>query len=178
MTDPVTLAIDPGGTGSLTLFRGLAILLSISFAHEKDWTTKVFWVCYTYRPDLCVFEDVHSMPGNGVASMFEFGYQTGLAMAPVTLCGVPVRKVTPQVWQRRLGLPHRREIIDKDKRRRQHRKDQQAFALAKFPHLQEWDKLVMRADGSKRERPDIWGSVCIGYAGVLDALGVPLGRLG
>ena len=52
-----------------------------------------------------VMEAVHSMPGQGVASTFKFGYVTGQLAALADLLDIPVRSyVPPQSWKKHFNL--------------------------------------------------------------------------
>ena len=48
-------------------------------------------------------EQVHSMPGQGVASSFAFGRQLGNLEMALTAAGIPFERVTPQKWQRAMS---------------------------------------------------------------------------
>jgi len=65
-------------------------------------------------------EDVHSMPKQGVASSFKFGFVAGATQQAVVDAGFEMTLVPPQVWKRRFGL-----TADKDAAR--------ARASAVFP---------------------------------------------
>ena len=54
--------------------------------------------------ELCVIEDVHAMPGQGVTSMFTFGRGLGIVEGVALGAGIPVRWVSPAKWKRALGL--------------------------------------------------------------------------
>lgn len=62
---------------------------------------------------LAVIEDVHSMPKQGVASSFAFGYATGVVRGVITSLEIPIELVSPLVWKK--GL---RVTADKDSCRR------------------------------------------------------------
>lgn len=51
------------------------------------------------RPDIVFVEKVGARPGQGVTSMFNFGYSSGLVEGVVAGLGFRVEFVTPQVWQ-------------------------------------------------------------------------------
>jgi crossover junction endodeoxyribonuclease RuvC len=57
----------------------------------------------------CYIEKVSAMPGQGVASMFNFGMGYGIIQGVVSALGIPYELVTPQSWKKRAGL------IGKDK---------------------------------------------------------------
>jgi hypothetical protein len=173
----IALSIDPGGSGSASLFDGLKLIRVMSFPHTKDYWRDLYWWCLSFKPEVCHEERVGGWAGQGGKSQFTFGYHTGAPHAAVSICGVPFEPVEATWWQRRLGLPQHYEEPNREKRRRLCKKDQKAFCLARWPWLSEYDKRLPLADGSGNATPDIWQSVCIGYARALDAAGVPLGQL-
>ena len=68
--------------------------------------------------DVMVYvENVHSMPGQGVASSFKFGSAFGQAVGALDALGVPYRLVTPQTWQKTIiGLPKKKDSATAHKR--------------------------------------------------------------
>ena len=62
--------------------------------------------------DLVVIEQVHSMPGQGVASTFRFGQAYGTLIGVAEALGVPIEFVAPTVWKKSYKLG-----ADKDKAR-------------------------------------------------------------
>ena len=54
-------------------------------------------------------EQVHSMPGQGVAAMFNFGTSYGVIKGVLATLQIPMVLVTPHSWKKRAGL------IGKDK---------------------------------------------------------------
>jgi crossover junction endodeoxyribonuclease RuvC len=53
--------------------------------------------------EICI-EQVHSMPGQGVASTFQFGRAVGVISAICELTNYPVHMVTPQKWKKYFSL--------------------------------------------------------------------------
>lgn len=53
---------------------------------------------------LVVIEDVHSMPGQGVASTFTFGFNTGIIHGCLQVMGFNAIRKSPAVWKSSLGL--------------------------------------------------------------------------
>jgi len=51
-----------------------------------------------------IIEDVHAMPGQGVTSMFNFGFQLGALHAVVVGMGWNLETATPQSWKKEFGL--------------------------------------------------------------------------
>ena len=55
--------------------------------------------------DLVVVEEVGAMKGNGVTSMFNFGYSAGILEGVCAALGCSLRMVRPAVWKRQAGVP-------------------------------------------------------------------------
>lgn len=110
------LGIDPGITGALALIdddgrclecaempvmvigkkkrvNGAALARLI-----KSWTQ-----CYII-PVTAYLEDVHSMPGQGVSGMFNFGMSFGIIQGVLAAMDLPVTLVPPGVWKKRAKL--------------------------------------------------------------------------
>ena len=51
-----------------------------------------------------VIEDVSSMPGEGVVSVFRFGYNAGVLLGVLQALDIKVLRVKPSVWKPALGL--------------------------------------------------------------------------
>lgn len=56
-------------------------------------------------PDAVVVEKVHAAPGQGVTSMFRFGYGAGVIEGTAAALGLPYGTVPPKEWKRAVGLP-------------------------------------------------------------------------
>jgi len=54
--------------------------------------------------DHVYIERVNAMPGQGVTSMFRFGYSAGAIHGVIAALGLPVTFVPPAVWQRSQGV--------------------------------------------------------------------------
>jgi len=106
------LGIDPGQSG------GIAILWN-----DRDATTlkmpeteRDVWeaVRFDFGSKAFAFiEKVHSMPGQGVASTFKFGVGYGGLRMALIAAGIPFVEVTPQGWQKALGIPARKKTETK-----------------------------------------------------------------
>jgi crossover junction endodeoxyribonuclease RuvC len=56
--------------------------------------------------DAAVIEKVHAMPGQGVTSMFTFGYAAGVAAGVCGGAGIPIASlIRPQHWKRIARVP-------------------------------------------------------------------------
>lgn len=62
-----------------------------------------------YGVDVAIVEQVHSMPGQGVSSVFSFGEAAGVIRGVLAALQIPTQYVTPQKWKKAAGL------IGKDK---------------------------------------------------------------
>lgn len=56
-------------------------------------------------PDKMIIENVGAAPGQGVVSMFRFGYAAALPAGIAAGLGVPVVKIFPKEWMRVVRLP-------------------------------------------------------------------------
>lgn len=63
--------------------------------------------------DRAVIEQVGAMPGQGVTSMFNFGFSTGVLHGALAALEIQIVQVTPQTWKKHMRLP-----ADKDAARR------------------------------------------------------------
>lgn len=111
----IFLGIDPGLSGGLaSIDTVLNRLQTWPMPVIKNGTKKVLntaelslWFNDHFEADAVVIERVHAMPGQGVTSMFNFGYGCGLLEGMATGFSLPVEFVTPQAWQKEFfnGIP-------------------------------------------------------------------------
>lgn len=57
-----------------------------------------------YESGHAYIEQVHSMPGQGVSSVYTFGHAAGVVEGVTAACMIPITLVTPQSWKKRAGL--------------------------------------------------------------------------
>ena len=113
MTGPrLILGVDPGLGGALALVdldgpRLVAALPMpvVRFGRHAivDAAAILDWL-EPFRVSAIVIEDVHAMPGQGVASSFQFGRLAGGVESALTAVGCPIAHVTPATWKKRAGL--------------------------------------------------------------------------
>jgi Holliday junction resolvasome RuvABC endonuclease subunit len=77
-----------------------------------------------------VIEKVHAMPAQGVSSTFKFGTSYGALLMALTAAYIPFEMVTPQKWQRELGVLSRKGMT-----KTQHKNQLKAKAQELFPDL-------------------------------------------
>lgn len=98
------IGIDPGKSGGIAAVSDDG---QSTVAYKMPETEKDIWILLSSikaeGPCFCLIERVHSMPGQGVSSVFTFGMGYGaLRMALVGL-SIPFETVNPQAWQKGLG---------------------------------------------------------------------------
>ena len=94
------LGIDVGKSGAIAWTDGNLIEVVKMPVTERD-TSAVFE--QLPRPIFGLIEKVHSMPGQGVKSMFTFGQNYGFLRACLIAHKIPFNEIRPQVWQKALG---------------------------------------------------------------------------
>ena len=76
----------------------------------------------------CFVEKVSAMPGQGVSSMFNFGYSAGATDACMACNGLPITHISPAAWKRKFGFVG----LDKDAPRMK--------ASLRFPNVPDLNK--------------------------------------
>lgn len=125
MGNGVTLfiGIDPGLHGAIAFYRPAAGELRVEDIPVHELTVngkkrsqidkhRLRDLFYNMLPGRAFVEDVHSMPAQGVASSFKFGFVAGCIQQAVVDAGFELVLVPPQVWKRRFNL-----TADKDSAR-------------------------------------------------------------
>ncbi len=104
MVTALVLGIDPGahGCASLLTVDGKVFECLLFDKHTPRELCDAF---SEFRADIVssMVEKVHSMPRQGVASTFKFGYQFGQIVGILTGLKIPFEFVTPQRWQKEMG---------------------------------------------------------------------------
>jgi len=62
------------------------------------------WITLSSEPVVAFVEAVHSMPGQGVSSMFNFGMGYGIVQGVLAAQRIPYILVKPNDWKKRAGL--------------------------------------------------------------------------
>ena len=97
----VIIGIDPGGSGGISF-----ITPSGTYCYKMPETERDVYDLLDQWKDQhpSVFlERVHSMPGQGVSSVFTFGRGYGFLRGVITALKYPLHDVIPQRWQKALG---------------------------------------------------------------------------
>lgn len=122
------LGIDPGASGALAFYDPLTNNLSIfdmpTYSIKGSGKTKKTVIDLhrlagivqnlAKETTMAAVEEVGAMPGQGVTSMFSFGYAAGVVQMAVVGSDIPMHMVRPNVWKKAMGITK-----DKDGARRQ-----------------------------------------------------------
>ena len=101
------IGIDPGKGGGLAMIVDYKIAaispMPLSGDNMIDGLLIAEWI-KTQRVNwddvLACVEKVSAMPGQGVKSMFTFGYGVGVIHGTLSTMGIPYVLVTPQAWKK------------------------------------------------------------------------------
>ena len=106
------VGIDPGISGALAWVSDDGFLLSAMDMPTLEVNGKakvnphILASELSFRkPKIVVIEDVGAMPGQGVSSMFNFGYSAGILAGVCAGLGIPTVFYRPAVWKRQAGVP-------------------------------------------------------------------------
>lgn len=107
----IYVGIDPGKNGGISAIDDLgniviAIRTPCTSENELD-LVKIAETLETLKSLSAnniqvTLEKVHSMPGQGVASMFSFGMTTGMLHGVVAALRIPRFLVSPQTWKKKI----------------------------------------------------------------------------
>jgi crossover junction endodeoxyribonuclease RuvC len=151
-------AIDPGAKGALAFIDTSDLTLVVwdtpTFKIKSGRTvkTKIDSVNFaemirTAAPDVMYVERVGAMPGQGVTSMFNFGFAAGILEGLCAMAGIRMEYRRPQEWQQTARVPRGKD-------------GSRARASQLFPkHAMLFSRV--KDDG----RSD---AVCLAYSGVLE----------
>ena len=106
------IGIDPGKKGALAIIDGENVSV-IPF--DKDAYIQELKIA-AHQPCVCCLERVGAMPGQGVTSMFNFGYNAGGLDWCLSTLGIPFELVTPQKWKKEFGVSGKNESVTVCKR--------------------------------------------------------------
>ena len=106
------VGIDPGISGAVAWVSDEGFLLSamdmptLSVNGKMKVNPHILASDLSFRkPKIAVIEDVGAMPGQGVSSMFNFGYSAGILAGVCAGLGIPTVFYRPAVWKRQAGVP-------------------------------------------------------------------------
>ena len=104
------MGIDPGKAGGIALITTIGDKESHNIFFTKmpivGDEIDIVAIANFIRPYMrsyditCCIEKVHSMPGQGVSSMFNFGFSAGIVNSVVAVLGISRYLITPQAWKK------------------------------------------------------------------------------
>ena len=150
------IGCDPGLTGAIALLRDgeFAEVFDIPTmgrgkgSKQQVNCAELACIIRSCPPCPAYVESVGSMPGQGVASSFNFGHTVGAITATFVALGFPLHFVTPQVWKRHFTLIG----TDKDMARTKAIQLHPGAPLARKRDIGRADALLMASWGWRAER--------------------------
>ena len=148
------IGVDPGMSGAVAIFDDVFHVIEVTDIpvvigkNRKKHINDVLlydWIL-TRRPyDIAVVENVSARPGQGVTSMFRFGYATGLIMGMIiALEPKTLHQPSPRAWKQDMKLSR-----DKDMSRH--------MASRLFPKQARLFELKKHADRAEAALLAVWG---------------------
>ena len=132
------VGIDPGASGAAAVLRDNGSIYSVCRFEKSTLPDTAEYFRTLVDSDLCVMlEQVASMPKQGVRSMFTFGRNFGHLEMVLTAYQIPYDMVTPQVWQRRLGIQPKAKTETKERHKKK---------IRQFAQQRRWPKYNVTAD--------------------------------
>lgn len=107
------LGIDPGLNGAIAWVSddghliGVADMPTVEVVGKKKVSPQMLVAMLEDYDDvkMVAIEDVHALPGQGVTSMFNFGYSAGILAGVCAGLRMPMSFYRPAVWKRAAGVP-------------------------------------------------------------------------
>ena len=105
------IGIDPGATGALVLldeklriveWEPMPVIVVGSATRVNGPALAA--ILAPWAESHAFVEQVGAMPGQGVSSMFSFGYAAGVVAGALGALQIPTTMVLPGVWKKRAGL--------------------------------------------------------------------------
>lgn len=101
------IGIDPGKSGGIAVIRFDKVVVTPMILSGKDIDVYEMtkWIkneTFMLKNTVACIEKVHAMPGQGVTSMFKFGFVTGVMHGILGALGIPIHLVTPQAWKKKI----------------------------------------------------------------------------
>jgi crossover junction endodeoxyribonuclease RuvC len=105
------IGVDPGKAGGFAVLNEVGNLIAYRATFvsgdELDLSGIANWLWNIIKTDpevsimpIAYIENVHAMPGQGVSSMFSFGFSTGAVHGILAAFEISRYLVTPQAWKK------------------------------------------------------------------------------
>lgn len=148
----IVIGIDVGAKGALCLIQNKKIEYLIPFKTIKSYIPLLTRMKNNENISIYV-EQVHSMPRQGVKSMFSFGQRLGEIIGCLEALELKYELVLPQQWQKEF---YKKEQIEKDKENTKEQIGQ--IIYNKFTYMS--SKLIKRTG---RINTDLTDAIAIAY---------------
>tara|TARA_Y100000310_G_scaffold243654_1_gene248189 strand:- start:22 stop:471 length:450 start_codon:yes stop_codon:yes gene_type:complete len=105
MDNRIYIGIDPGKSGGIGIIYNETAYCKRCPATVLEMSEEIK-VCKELAPDIqkiAIIEQVHSMPKQGVKSVFTFGQGYGQWLGILAAYGIPYTQISPQKWQKYYG---------------------------------------------------------------------------
>lgn len=118
---PAFLGVDPGLSGALAkVGRVVQVIdmptMTMHSGKRRIDMAALATILAEWRDEgetlFATVEDVHSMPGQGVSSVFSFGFSAGAVQQALASAEIPVKLVQPATWKAMYGLRGGRDNKD------------------------------------------------------------------
>lgn len=128
------VGIDPGKNGAMAvILREKAEVYPLKTGIE-NLATAFLLIAAQGHPTKILIEKVHAMPGQGVTSMFNFGRNFGQVEGLMAASLLKFDYVTPQAWQKEMGLLKKSGENGSQKKNRHKKLAQELFPGLKVTH--------------------------------------------
>ena len=98
------IGIDPGAFGAMAILSDTCQIKEFKHEGIRGYAETLHSLGET-GPFKLYLEKVHSMPGQGVASMFSFGQRLGEIEGMLQTMNITYTTVRPQEWRKACGIP-------------------------------------------------------------------------
>jgi len=139
MVGDLFIGIDPGQSGGISwVERTIQDGRQVNFIYAEKMPATEHDVDVLFKKlrakgmaIKCIIENVHSFPGQGVASSFKFGRNYGFLRGLLVANRIAFDQVSPQKWQKQLGLQKK----SKEETKTFHKNNIKAKAQQLYPQL-------------------------------------------
>lgn len=110
------IGVDPGKSGGVAVlnYDPNTALSTVEWLRKMPDTNQEVWELFDDLPvGQAMLELVHSRPDQSVVAMFTFGENYGFLQGCLAAAEIPYEKVSPQKWQRGLGITPKQGHEDK-----------------------------------------------------------------
>jgi len=99
------LGVDPGLSGALAFYSPITLVTyDMPVVDGGVDAAELTRLIRSMDVSCAVVERVHSMPKQGVSSVWTFGYSAGVLRGVIVALGIPLHLVSPTVWKRHYRL--------------------------------------------------------------------------